>query len=289
MPTQVKFDRLHTLAQAQLSTADQNTIYFTTDTHEVVMKGEIYGTNYSLPAATSSVLGGVKLGSDIIQTAEVNEVTSVADRTYAVQVNSSGQMVINAPWEDSLPVWENEINDNEIWYTSSDGNIVTPYQASSLPEIDTNTYGDGKGVIKFKTDVTSIGIQAFYRRTGLTSVTIPNSVTSIGQEAFYGCTNLTSVTIGNNVTSIGQQAFYRCTGLASITIPNSVTSIGYQTFYGCTNLTSITCEATTPPTVQSSTWISVTKSIPVYVPADSVSLYQQAQYWNEFTNIQPIP
>lgn len=35
--------------------------------------------------------------------------------------------------------------------------------------------------------VTSIGDEAFYYCTGLTSITIPNSVTSIGYRAFSGC------------------------------------------------------------------------------------------------------
>lgn len=51
-------------------------------------------------------------------------------------------------------------------------------------------------------------------------------VTSIGDQAFYYCSGLTSVTIGGSVTSIGYEAFYCCSGLTSITIPNSVTSIG---------------------------------------------------------------
>ena len=42
--------------------------------------------------------------------------------------------------------------------------------------------------------VTSIGEYAFYKCSGLTSVTIPNSVTSIGDYAFYECSALTSVT-----------------------------------------------------------------------------------------------
>lgn len=41
--------------------------------------------------------------------------------------------------------------------------------------------------------VTSIGEYAFIGRTGLTSITIPNSVTSIGWYAFENCTSLTSI------------------------------------------------------------------------------------------------
>ena len=74
--------------------------------------------------------------------------------------------------------------------------------------------------------VTSIGNDAFYGCTGLTSITIGNSVTSIGDYAFSDCTGLKSVTIPNSVTSIGGSAFSYCYGLTSIEIPNSVTSIG---------------------------------------------------------------
>ena len=66
------------------------------------------------------------------------------------------------------------------------------------------------------------------------------SVTSIGSCAFFKCSGLTSITISNNVESIASAAFYKCTSLRSITIPNSVTSIGDNTFYGCSGLTSVT-------------------------------------------------
>ena len=78
--------------------------------------------------------------------------------------------------------------------------------------------------------VKGIENRAFYRCSGLTSISIPNSVTSIAEETFYNCSGLTSVTIPNSVTSIGDWAFDECSGLTSVTISNSVTSIGDYAF-----------------------------------------------------------
>ena len=69
---------------------------------------------------------------------------------------------------------------------------------------------------------TSIGSNAFFECTGLTSVTIPDSVTSFGADVFDWCSGLTSVTIGNSVTSIGDSTFWYCTSLTSVTIHDSV-------------------------------------------------------------------
>ena len=121
--------------------------------------------------------------------------------------------------------------------------------------------------------VTSIGNDAFYDCSGLTSVNIPNSVTSIGNRAFLNCSGLTTIKVDrgnsvydsrkncnaiietatntlisgckktiipNSVTSISWYAFYECSGLTSVTIPNSVTSIGDGAFEHCTGLTSVT-------------------------------------------------
>ena len=103
-----------------------------------------------------------------------------------------------------------------------------------------NSFKSSIQIAIIESGVTSIGSEAFYDCSGLTSVTIPNSVTSIGDWAFRYCSGLTSVTIPNSVTSIGWYAFDGCSGLTSVTIPNSVTSIGFDAFRDCSGLTSIT-------------------------------------------------
>ena len=82
----------------------------------------------------------------------------------------------------------------------------------------------------FPDSVTTIGNNAFYKCTSLTSIHIHDSVETIGSSAFYGCTKLTSIDLGNSVTTIGYYAFRACSNLTSIVIPDSVTSIGSSAF-----------------------------------------------------------
>ena len=53
----------------------------------------------------------------------------------------------------------------------------------------------------------------------VTEITIIGGVTSIGEEAFYGCSGLTSLVIPEGVKSIGWCAFDGCSGLNEIRIP----------------------------------------------------------------------
>ena len=91
--------------------------------------------------------------------------------------------------------------------------------------------------------VTTIGNYAFYGRSGLTEINIPNSVTTIESEAFRDCSGLRAINIPNSVTTIGKGAFACCSGLTAINIPNSVTTIGEAAFYGCSGLTALTVNA----------------------------------------------
>ena len=148
---------------------------------------------------------------------------------------------------------------NEIWYTTTDGKMIS--KSFDTDDLVSHNYNNGRGVLKFRNSVTSIGKGAFLGCSSLTSITIPESVTEIKDGAFSGCNSLpvidniryadtylieavdkslTSYSIKEGTRFIGSWAFARCSNLKSITTPNSVTSIGESAFRGCSSLTSIT-------------------------------------------------
>ena len=135
--------------------------------------------------------------------------------------------------------------------------------------------------IKIPNSVTYIGVHAFEGCTGLTSIDIPNSLTSLS--GFPGCTGLTSINIPNSVTSLS--GFSGCTGLTSIDIPNSVTSIGTYAFEGCSNLKTIYCYCEEPPSGSIGSDSSLYETAILYVPENSVELYQKANAWRKFKTI----
>ena len=143
-----------------------------------------------------------------------------------------------------LPAIAHDFEVGGIYYNISGTEATVTYRGTDYTQYDEYT-GDVTipAAVNYggsTYSVTSIDKHAFWRCSGLTSVTIPNSVTTISDWAFYSCSGLTSITIGNSVTSIGEYAFWFCSGLTSVTIPNSVTTISDAAFIGCSGLTSVT-------------------------------------------------
>ena len=249
--------------------------------------------------------------------------SSLTSITIPNSVTSIGELAIsNCSGLTSITIPNSVTSIGRFTFSHCTGltSIIIP---NSVKSIGDNAFSGCSSLtsITIPNSVTSIGELAMSDCSGLTSITIPNSVTSIGNSAFAGCTGLSSIIveegnskydsrnncnaiiekgsntliagckntiIPNSVKSIGNYAFFVCSSLTSITIPNSVTRIANYAFYKCTSLTLITCESNTPPNCGVNCFGDVNKSIPVYVPANSIDAYQGAYQWKDFTNIQAI-
>ena len=187
-----------------------------------------------------------------------------------------------------------------IFYTSTDGKIVTPYKTDVFgANIISNIYENGQGIITFDGPVTSIGDFAFYECSQLWTITLPESVTSIGNSAFDQCVMLSSINLPESITSIGSQAFFYCIALNEITIPMNVTSIEWGTFNQCSSLKSITIHenitsignqafdrcynletiyvnAMVPPTLGGSVFYNTSPIC--YIPCGKIEAYQSSDW-----------
>lgn len=166
----------------------------------------------------------------------------------------------------------------------------------------------------FPNSITEIGSFAFQLCESLVSIDLPDGINEIKNSTFNMCTNLSFVNFGKNITAIEHEAFAYCYALQSVTIPTGVTtldrtfpccynlntvtipstvySIGKGTFMGCNNLSTIYNYASTPQSIEREVFVyDDYDSLPnctLYVPEESIELYQAANVWKEFNPIIPI-
>ena len=159
---------------------------------------------------------------------------------------------------------------NEIWYTSTDGNAVEPILTHTIgsaviesfkENIISNNYQDGKGVIVFEDDVTEVGYAAF-----------------------NGCSKLLTINLSTTVETIGNYTFYNCTNLSQITLSDNITYIGGYAFCGCSNLCEVYCESAIPPTGNNNMFDGNASNRKIYVPMESVEAYKSAEYWKNYAD-----
>ncbi len=119
---------------------------------------------------------------------------------------------------------------------------------------------------------------------GCKNSTVPYGVTSIGMRAFSGCNGLNSIELPYGVTSIGESAFLSCYDITTIVLPRTISDIGEDAFFFCSNLDTLVCKATTPPTLGLDAFRAGSNKLHIYVPGQSVAIYQAAERWSSYAS-----
>ena len=154
----------------------------------------------------------------------------------ALKVGTAVVSVIAANFSASCSVTVNKPN-NILYYTSSDGNVVKPFDETAFgAKILSNEYSGEMGRIIFDGPVTSIGRNAFYQNKTLKTIDLPETVSTIGDNAFNNCVQLNAISIPKSVASIGMAAFKQCHSLSEVDLPGNITVIEKETFYECWKL-----------------------------------------------------
>ena len=93
----------------------------------------------------------------------------------------------------------------------------------------------------------NIGVGAFYK-SGLQSVTVPDSVRTVAEGAFFGCKELRTVVLNEGLETLGcsgkdekelRGMVFAGSGIESIRIPSTLKVIEAVTFCGCMSLKSV--------------------------------------------------
>ncbi len=232
---------------SEVEVADEKTIDVCTDEIWSIKGVEFFASLENLTCKGSKI--GTK-GSDDAYAGQLESI-DVSKNVHLKKLDCSGnpylQEVILAPDQViatlEMPVTSNVVfwwpdaalpDPDEIWYTSSDGSIVSPANGKfGTVTIVSNTNVDGKGVIKFSGPVTSIGREAFKSARKLTSITLPEGLTIIEDSAFRGCQSLVSISLPSTLESLGKQAMWGCTSLSYVTLPDNLNYMGSHPFEKC--------------------------------------------------------
>ena len=135
-----------------------------------------------LPTATATTLGGVKLFSNTTQSVAANSVTSVGNKTYGVQFNSSNQMVVNVPWTPF----------DEINFDAADGS------SSQVQDNGTILFAEGTGITTTGDDSGTITITNIRPFDGLTLASTTGSNSTIANSGTITIAAGTGITTTNN-------------------------------------------------------------------------------------------
>ena len=129
---------------------------------------------------------------------------------------------------------------DEIWYTTVTGRPLSDVTSLCVGcSVISNTYEDGRGVLKFNGTMSVFNEWALYGNAELESVILPSSVVSTSYSCFRQLAYLKSVTFAPGLVVLGDTSFHRNEVLTDILLPDTVVSIEKDALSHCYSLRSI--------------------------------------------------
>lgn len=126
----------------------------------------------------------------------------------------------------------------------------------------------------------------YARGDGGSSYLTPKGIKRIGRNAFSGTYMvrvLSNLRISEGVEEIAYEALgFHMNDFEAIELPASLKKIDPYAFSDCAHLQYICCQAQTPPLLESSFRFASNALKTIYVPEESVAVYQEAEGWNAY-------
>lgn len=124
-------------------------------------------------------------------------------------------------------------------YALANSNISSLTIPNSVTEIGGSAFQQSAfEEVILSSNLTTLGVQAFYSCSNLKSIAIPSSLKIIPEYAFNYCRNLKEIIFNEGLLEIQDQAFVSVP-IESITFPHSLKRIGNSVFSQCFNLVEV--------------------------------------------------
>lgn len=210
--------------------------------------GSAFCENSGLSSVTVEATTPCSIGSNVFYLCSSELIINVPSANWEAYAydDSWGQYAYYMRVDGEVPTFD-KITSFQIWYTTSDGNVCQPYDATVFgPTLVSNVYENGKGVMTFNGAVAQIGLCAFYGNTAarqtLTSITIPAFVSRVGEAAIANQAGLTAIYFMSKTPPAGSEDMFL--------------KDDYSIPYDGT----------------------------IYVPTESVDAYKAAAYWSTYAD-----
>ena len=176
----------------------------------------------AVSTATSSATGVIKIEDDTDQSVAAESVSTTANRTYGLQLNSSDQGVVNVPWTDTNTTYSVQDGElSQINFTSADH--------TKLDGIETSAD------VTDTTNVTAAGALMDSEVTNLADVKAIDQSLISGASPTFGTLNATTVDLGDwTITETGGVLFFATSGVNKMKLEASgnLTCVGTVTESG---------------------------------------------------------